>query len=105
MSFHATNYTISIALLMALTVFMAGLRMRSALENNWVLLYWILVTVVSFRYPEQTFDPRIIMIGLAAGLLLRYEFLGRYAAGIVRLIEVCIWAYILYMGFVIVSTA
>jgi hypothetical protein len=105
MSFHATNYTISIVLLMALTVFMAGLRMRASLENNWLLLYWIFVTLVSFRYPKETFDPRIIMIGLATGLLLRFEFLGGFAAGIVRLVEFCVWAYILYMGLIIVTTA
>ena len=105
MSFNATNYTVSIVLIMALTLFMAGLRMRKPLENNWVFLYWIFITVISFRYPDDTFDPRIIMIGLAAGLMLRFEFLGRSIMNLVRFIEACVWAYILYMGFVIVTTS
>jgi hypothetical protein len=104
MSFHATNYTVSIALLMALTVFTAGVRMRKPLENNWPFLYWIFVTVISFRYPDETFDPRIIMIGLAAGLLLRFEFLNPAVGNLLKLVEVCVWAYIMYMGFVIVTT-
>ena len=105
MSFNPTNYTVSIVLIMALTLFMAGLRMRKPLENNWLFLYWIFITVISFRYPDDTFDPRIVMIGLAAGLMLRFEFLGRSIMNLVRFIEACVWAYILYMGFVIVTTS
>jgi hypothetical protein len=80
------------------------MRMRKPLENNWPFVYWVLMTLISFRYPDETFDPRIIMIGLAAGLLLRFEFLGRAAANVVRFIEACVWAYILYMGYVIIMT-
>jgi hypothetical protein len=105
MSFNANNYTVSIVLLMALTLFIAGVRMRKPLENNWVIFYWGLITVISFRYPDDTFDPRVVLIGLAAGLLLRFEFLGRVMARVLMLIEACVWAYILYTGLVIVSTA
>ncbi len=104
MSFHATKYTVGIALLMALTLFVAGVRIRKPLENNWPLMYWVLVAVISFRYPEDTFDTRIILVGLAAGLLLRFEFLGSLPASMLKIVELCVWGYILYMGFVIVTT-
>lgn len=105
MSFNANNYTGSIVLLMALTLFMAGVRMRKPLETNWLLFYWGLITIISFRYPDETFDPRIVMVGLAVGLLLRFEFLGRSMARVLMLLEACVWAFILYTGFVIITTA
>lgn len=90
---------------MALTLFMAVVRMRKPLETNWLLFYWGLIAVISFRYPDDTFDPRVIMVGLAVGLLLRFEFLGRGMGRVLRFIEACVWAFILYTGFVIISTA
>src|SRR5688572_21293052 len=95
MSFHATNFTVSILLLMALTLFIAGVRVRKPVENNWVLFYWILVTVVTITTPEL-YDFRIIAVGLAAGLLLRFEFMGGAVIRLVLIVEMCVWAYILY---------
>jgi hypothetical protein len=104
MAFNATNENVVIVLLMALTLFMAGVRMRKPLETNWLLVYWLGMTMISFRYPDETFDPRVIMVGLAAGLLLRFEFLGRSITSALRLVEACVWVYILYMGLVTVTT-
>jgi hypothetical protein len=95
MSFHATNYTVSLLLLMALTVFIAGVRLRAPLENNWPFLYWILVTVVTISNSD-VFDFRVVLVGLAAGLLLRFEFMNRKFARFVMFIEMLVWAYILY---------
>jgi hypothetical protein len=105
MSFNANNYTVSIALLMALTLFTAVVRMQKPLEHNWPVIYWLLIAIVSFRYPDETFDPRVVLFGIAAGLLLRFEFLGRPAAIIAKVTELAVWAYILYTGFLIVTTA
>jgi hypothetical protein len=105
MSFNANNYTVSIVLLMALTLFTAFVRMRKPLEHNWPFIYWLLIAVVSFRYPDDTFDPRVVLFGIAAGLLLRFEFLGGPAVNIMKAIELAVWAYILYTGFLIVTTA
>jgi hypothetical protein len=104
MSFHATNYTVSIVLLMAATIFMIGVRLQKPLENNWPLLYWILLTLICFRYPDDTFDPRVVMAGLGAGLLLRFEFISSAVTTFVRFVELCVWGYILYMGFILVTT-
>lgn len=103
MSFNATTFNVIIALLMAFTLFVAGMRMTKPLDTNWPVLYWIIMTVFSFRYAEDSFDPRIIMIGLGAGLLLRFEFLGRIVANLLKIVEVCVWAYVLYMGLLTVT--
>ena len=101
MSFHATNFTVSILLLMALTLFIAGVRVRKPVENNWVLFYWILVTVVTITNPD-VFDFRIICVGLAAGLLLRFEFMGGAFTKLVLIVEMAVWAYILYSCWLII---
>ena len=105
MQFHATNYTVGILLLMALTLATVIVRLRAPIDANWPFLYWIGMTLLSFRYPDKTFDPRIVMIGLAAALLLRFEFLNTVIVNLVRFVEMCVWAYILYMGFIVVTTA
>jgi hypothetical protein len=105
MLFRATNYTVGIVLLMALTLFVAGLRMRKPLDSNWPLLYWVLLTLISLRYPGETFQPKIIMVGLGAGLLLRFEFVGSLMANLLRTVEIGVWVYVLYTGFVLVTTA
>jgi len=104
MQFHATNYTVGI-LLLALTVVTIVVRMRGPIDANWPFLYWIGMTVLSFRYPAETFNPRIVLVGLAAGLLLRFEFINPIIMNLVRFGELCVWAYILYVGFIIVTTA
>jgi hypothetical protein len=91
-------------LLMAVTLATVIVRMRAGTDANWPFIYWIAMTLLCFRYPQETFNPRIILIGLAAGLLLRFEFLNRIVANLVNFVEVCVWAYILYMGFIIVTT-
>lgn len=101
--FHATNYTVSILLLMVLTVFMAFVRARSPLESNWLLFYWALIAVISFRYPQETFRPEIILVGVATGLLLRFEFINEAFARFFRFIELLIFGYIIYTGFLIIT--
>lgn len=95
MSFNATNYTVSILLLMALTIFIAGVRLRKPVESNWPFFYWILVAVLTISN-EDLFDFRIILAGFIAGLLLRFEFMNRAAVKVVMIVEVCVWVYILY---------
>jgi hypothetical protein len=45
------------------------------------------------------------MVGLAVGLLLRFEFLGRGMGRVLQFLEACVWAFILYTGLVIITTA
>jgi hypothetical protein len=104
MSFHATNFTFSILLLMALTVFMAVVRTRKALDNNWLLFYWILVTFVAVTNPADIFDFRIILVGLIAGLLLRFEFMNRMFTRLAMTVEMFVFGYVLVCGWAVITT-
>jgi hypothetical protein len=104
MSFHATNFTVSILLLMAVTVFMAVVRMKKPLENNWLLFYWILITFVAVAHAAEVFDFRIIVVGLVAGLLLRFEFMNRTFARVVMAVELSVMAYVLFCGWAVITT-
>ncbi len=101
MSFNATNFTVSILLLMVLTLFIAGVRIRKPVENNWVFFYWVLVTAVTITNP-QLYNFRVIAVGLAAGLLIRFEFMNGAITRLVLIVEMCIWAYIIYMSWMII---
>jgi hypothetical protein len=96
MRFRADNFGVSIALLMAATVFMMFLRGRKPLENNWPLYYWVLMLIVTLNY--ETWDERVILVGAVTGLVLRFEFLGDAFVKVFRFVEFCVWIYILLAG-------
>jgi hypothetical protein len=98
MHFNATNFTVTVLLLLALTVFMIGVRVRKPLENNWLLFYWIIVTTFVLTRPEPVFDFRFIAAGFIAGLMLRFEFMNRTFTRFVMLIEMIVFIYILVAG-------
>ena len=104
MSFHATNFTVSILLLMAMTVFMAVVRTKKPLENNWVLFYWMLVTFVAVANPAEIFDFRIILIGFVSGLLLRFEFMNWMVTRLAMTMEMFVFAYVLFCGWAVITT-
>jgi|SRR3954447_10904081 len=104
MYFHATDFTVSIALLMALTVFIAGIRFRKPLENSWPMFYWFLVTALTVTRPGETFEFPVIAGGLVAGLLLRFEFMNRPFTLFVMLVEILVWGYVLFASLKIVLT-
>jgi hypothetical protein len=104
MGFHATNFTVSVLLLMAATLFMMFVRMRKPVENSWPFLYWIAVTVATLTNQDLTFDFRIILVGLVAGLLLRFEFLNRSVTNLVMAVEVMVWIYVLYASWFIITS-
>ena len=105
MGFHATNFTVSVLLTMAVTVFMIFLRMRKPVENSWVMIYWIGVTMATLARPEDLYDYRIIFIGLAAGLMLRFEFMNRVFTRMTMIVEMAIFAYVIYASWIIITTA
>lgn len=103
MRFDATNYTVSIMLLMALTVFIAGVRIRKPVENSWPLFYWVLMTAVTIMNPYDTYDFRLIATGLTAGLLIRFEFMNRHFARIFMFVEMLVWVYVVWISWKIVA--
>jgi hypothetical protein len=104
MRFHATNFTVSILLLMALTVFMAVVRTKKPPDNNWLLFYWILMAFVAATSAAEVFDFRIIVVGLVAGLLLRFEFMNQMLMRFAMVIEMFIFAYVLFCGWAVITT-
>ncbi len=100
--FRATNFTVTVLLLMAFTVFMYFVRNRRPLDNNWPLIYWLLVTMFTFFREEDTFSMYIVLVGLAAGMLLRFEFMNALFVRIVKGVEIVIWVYVIYRGFEII---
>jgi len=102
MGFRATNFTVAVLLLMALTIFMAWLRNRKPLDNSWPLIYWILVFLFTLVREEETYNLNIILVGLAAGMLLRFEFMNPFFIRLVKTVEVGVWCYVLYRGFQII---
>lgn len=96
MWFRATEYNFSIFLLMAVTIFMAALRLRKTSDNNWPVLYWMALTVITARYQEETFDARFVLCGLGAALFLRFEFLAGSLVSVLRFVELCAYAFVIY---------
>jgi hypothetical protein len=96
--FHATNFSVTVLLLLAFTVFIMGVRQRRPVENNWPFLYWILVMFFTLVRPEETYHPNIVLFGLCCGMLLRFEFMNTWITKGVRVLEMCVFAYVLVRG-------
>jgi hypothetical protein len=105
MHFNANNFSVSVLLLMALTIFMISVRMRKPLENNWLLFYWMLITVVTVTRSEDLFDFRFILVGLIAGLMLRFEFMNRTVSQVIMAVEMVVFVYVLIAGWSILVDA
>ena len=98
MVFRATNFSVTVLLLLAFTVFMMGVRQRKPLENNWPLIYWALMLTFTYVRPEETFNILVVGAGLTAGLMLRFEFMNSFCTKTLKLVEMGIWSYVLVRG-------
>jgi len=104
MNFRATNFSFTVLLLIALTIFMMFVRNKKRLDNSWPLIYWLMVVMFTIVREEDTFQLPIIAIGLLAGMLLRFEFMNIFFIRLVKSVEVVIWCYVIYRGFQIIIT-
>ena len=102
MSFRASNFSVTVLLLMLLTVFMVGVRNKKPLDNSWPLIYWITVFLFTLVREEETFDLNVILVGLGAGMLLRFEFMNTFFINLVKAVELIVWGYILYRSFIVI---
>jgi hypothetical protein len=91
------------ALLIAFTIFIAVVRSKRPLENNWPLLYWILVVFFVLVRAEDSFNPTYLLIGLASGLLLRFEFMNSMFIRIIRTVELAAMLYVVCRGIQIIA--
>lgn len=99
MSFHATNFTVTLLLLLCFTVFTMGYRQTRPMESNVPAFYWLMAFFFTLVRAEETFDFRYILLGVSAGFILRFEFMNRFLTRVVRWVEMGVWLYILYRGF------
>jgi hypothetical protein len=102
MNFRATNFSVTILLLMAMTIFTAWWRNRKPLDNSWPLIYWLLVFLFTLVREEETYSLNIVLVGVGAGLMLRFEFMNPFFVRLVKTVELVIWCYVLYRGFQII---
>jgi hypothetical protein len=98
MSFHATNFTVTLMLLVAFTIFIAGVRNKKSVDSNWPVIYWVLVVMFTLARPEETFDFRFVLIGIGAALLLRFEFMNDFFVKVFRAVETAAFIYIVLRG-------
>ena len=98
MAFEATNFSVIILLLLAFTIFMMRVRQHKPLENNWPLIYWVLMLTFTYVRPEESFNILVIGAGLTAGLMLRFEFMNTAITKGMKWIEMGIWGYVLIRG-------
>jgi hypothetical protein len=95
--FHASNFSVIILLLMGATMFIFAVRQAQPLENNWPLAYWIAFFLFASSQPTA-YQPESAFIGLGCGLMLRFEFMNRVFARLIRYVEVTVFCYILVRG-------
>jgi hypothetical protein len=98
MKFRATNFTDSVFLLVAFTIFMIGVRNKKSLDNNWPMIYWLLVFIFTISRPEDSFDYRYVLIGVLAAMLLRFEFMNDAFVKVFRTVELAAFIYVILRG-------
>jgi hypothetical protein len=99
---RATNFSVTVVLLVAFTIFIAVVRSKKPLENNWPVLYWLLVLFFTLVRPEDTFRFDVLLVGFACGLLLRFEFMNSFFIQLFRVLEFLVMLYIVCRGIQIV---
>ena len=100
---RATNFTVTMALLVAFTIFIAVVRSKKPLENNWPLVYWILVVFFTVVRAEESFNLTYLLVGLTCGLLLRFEFMNPFFIRIIRAAEFAVMLYVVCRGVQIIA--
>ena len=97
MPFDASSFNGTVLMLLALTIGMMVVRFKGKLDNNWLVLYWMLFVYISYSR-DDTWNFNVVSAGAIAGLLLRFEMMTPGLITAVQMIECGIWGYILYHG-------
>ena len=101
MYFRWTLFNGCTLLLMALTIPVAVARLRGVLESNWPLLYYAAL-LAYWKAFEGGLSTYAVLLGVACGVLLRFEFLGGVPLTFVRVLEYFFFAYVLWRGLTLV---
>ena len=73
--FQPTAINVTTLLMVAITVWLIYNRQRGRLDSNWPLFYYIALVFYSKSF-QDALHPNMVFIGVVAGLLLRFEFMG-----------------------------
>jgi len=97
MVFQFTLFNSATVALILLTAAMVWVRFRYPLEKTWPLFYYAIVAAywVSFW---DTLSLWWVGVGVACGLLLRFEFMGGWVLKGVRGLELIFFAYVIWRG-------
>jgi hypothetical protein len=93
MTLNFSNEGLLTMILVGLTVWLAIARNRIRLENNWPLVYYLLLVLYQKRYPDNI-EPIWVYIGVVTALFLRFEFVGGIVTKFLRGVELVVLAYI-----------
>jgi len=91
--YAATNITTFVMLMF--TVWIIITRFRSKPDTNWPLFYYLAVGAFHLSLPG-VLNEWILYGGVISTLLLRFEFLGGFAAAVVRVLELVCLAGLAY---------
>lgn len=96
--FHYQPYDITVAIIMLVTLAVLGVRLKNRIDLSWPLLYW--VAVISFlKAFDGSYEPWGVYMGLAAALLLKFEFMGGVMVGLARIVEIGSLVYVVVRSF------
>jgi hypothetical protein len=89
-----------VLMLTLLTAGMIIVRVKARVEANWLPMYWALMLFASVKI-DDTWDYRMILGGLAAALMLRFEFISHGFETLFRTVEMIFFAYVFYRSYLL----
>ena len=79
-------------ILMALTIWLGVSRFTAGLDSNWAMVYYVLL-VAHLKAFDGGLNPYWVYVGVVAGLLLRFEFMGGAVLKVVWGMELAAMTY------------
>ena len=95
MSFRADTLGVTTALLLAFALFVLYTRFKNWLDSNIPIFFYILLVVFINSVPNDV-SHLLVYAAFGLGLLLRFEFMNTTAARLIKLLEACALALIIW---------
>lgn len=96
MAITANAYTVTTGLMIVFALFVAFTRIKNWLDSN-VPIFFYVILIAFMRSVEGTVPLWLILTSFALGLTLRFEFMNPLFTRIVKTLELCVLAIIVYM--------
>lgn len=95
MSFRADTLGVTTALLLAFALFVLYTRFKNWLDSNVPIFFYVLLVVFINSVPNDI-SHLLVYATFGLGLLLRFEFMNTTAARLIKLLEFCAIALIIW---------